>query len=218
LLPDVFDGFAADAGYLLLAMVLGGALGVQREAAGRAAGLRTHVLVCVAACLLTRIRFGVGDPGRIAGQIVSGVGFLGAGVIWRRGVAVRGLTTAATVWLVAAIGIATGAGGKYAALAALADLIALLTLTVGQRLENTIRRNEQTATIQIMLPRHRAAVTQVIAALTDAGAAVQSFESRETSSDQHALSIVVQFKTPITRDDLSEALLATLPDASFSWE
>ena len=97
--------FLLEAGYLLLASLLGGFIGAQREATNHSAGLRTHVLVCLGACLLTRLKFGSGDPSRISAQIVTGIGFLGAGVILRRGLSVRGLTTAATVWIVAAIGI-----------------------------------------------------------------------------------------------------------------
>ena len=100
---------------LLLAAALGAAIGYQREKAGKPAGLRTVVLVCVGAALFTIASiygFGtVADPSRVAAGIVVGIGFLGAGAIIRReGGVVGGLTTAATIWIAAAIGLAAGAG------------------------------------------------------------------------------------------------------------
>ncbi len=100
---------------LLLAVALGAIIGYQRERAGKSAGLRTHILICTGAALFTVASlYGFGaaaDPARIAAGIVAGIGFLGAGAIIRReeGV-VAGLTTAATIWAVAAIGLAAGAG------------------------------------------------------------------------------------------------------------
>jgi putative Mg2+ transporter-C (MgtC) family protein len=122
---------------LVVAAVLGGAIGLERELRERQAGLRTHLVVCVGAALFTLVSaYGFEDffqatgtrtdPTRIAAQIVSGIGFLGAGAIIRQGLSVRGLTTAATLWLVAAIGMAAGAG--YYDAAGIATAGALLTL------------------------------------------------------------------------------------------
>ena len=100
---------------LALAGVLGGLIGLERELREREAGLRTHLLVAVGAALFT-IAGAYGfdasnvDPTRVAAQIVTGIGFLGAGAIIRQGFSVRGLTTAATLWVVAAVGLACGAG------------------------------------------------------------------------------------------------------------
>jgi putative Mg2+ transporter-C (MgtC) family protein len=118
---------------LFVAAALGGAIGVERELRERQAGLRTHLVVSVGAALFTLVSAygfsnfdGKVDPTRIAAQIVSGIGFLGAGAIIRQGLSVRGLTTAASLWLVAAIGMAAGAGYWDGAL--IATLGALLTL------------------------------------------------------------------------------------------
>jgi putative Mg2+ transporter-C (MgtC) family protein len=107
---------------LLLATILGGAIGLEREMAGKPAGLRTNILICIGAALFTQLSIDVarigfspdgrpfGDTTRIAAQIVSGIGFLGAGAILHGEGAVVGLTTAATVWVVGAVGAAVGAG------------------------------------------------------------------------------------------------------------
>jgi uncharacterized membrane protein YhiD involved in acid resistance len=104
-------------GRIMLGFVLGAVLGWEREQAGRPAGLRTHMLVSAGATVFTVVSaYGfqdlgsVRDPARVAAQIVTGVGFLGAGTIWRTPSTVRGLTTAASIWLAAAIGMIVGAG------------------------------------------------------------------------------------------------------------
>jgi putative Mg2+ transporter-C (MgtC) family protein len=101
-------------GRLLLAAVLGGAIGAERELNDQPAGLRTHMLLTIGACLFTLISaygFGRGtDPSRIAAQIVTGIGFLGGGAIVRYGLTVKGVTTAASIWATASVGVAIGAG------------------------------------------------------------------------------------------------------------
>jgi putative Mg2+ transporter-C (MgtC) family protein len=149
---------------LTVAAVLGGAIGFERELRERQAGLRTHLLVCVGSALFTIVsaygfhEFLVSggslvrtDPTRIAAQIVTGIGFLGAGAIIRQGLSVRGLTTAATLWLVAAIGMASGAGYYSAALIATAG--ALLTLgplrVVAYRIVRRYRPETQRLLVEI---------------------------------------------------------------------
>jgi putative Mg2+ transporter-C (MgtC) family protein len=98
---------------LLLAAALGAIIGYQRERAGKPAGLRTHTLICIGAALFTIASiygFGSADPARIAAGVVTGIGFLGAGAIIRTREHIVGLTTAASIWAVAAVGLAAGAG------------------------------------------------------------------------------------------------------------
>jgi putative Mg2+ transporter-C (MgtC) family protein len=122
---------------LALAGALGGLIGLERELREREAGLRTHLLVALGAALFTIVSaYGFvsirTDPTRIAAQIVTGIGFLGAGAIIRQGSSIRGLTTAATLWVVAAVGMAAGAGYYSAALIATAIvLLALWPLRIG---------------------------------------------------------------------------------------
>ena len=124
---------------LLLATVLAGLIGIEREVRDQPAGFRTHMLVSLGACLFTIVSAYAGeflgdpsvsyDPTRIAAQIVTGIGFLGAGAIIRYGMSVRGLTTAASLWVVAAIGMAIGFGGYLVGtITALISILALLFL------------------------------------------------------------------------------------------
>ncbi|MGD2047189.1 MAG: MgtC/SapB family protein [Gemmatimonadota bacterium] len=132
-------------GGLVLAALLGGAIGWERERAGKPAGLRTNMLICMAATLLTDISARVAeaagpsaDPGRIAAQIVTGLGFLGAGTIIQARGQVTGLTTAATLWIVAAIGMALGYGGLVEAVGT--TLLVLVILIPVARLEASMAR------------------------------------------------------------------------------
>ena len=118
---------------LLLAAALGAIIGYQRERAGKQAGLRTHILISVGAALISLISiYGFGaasDPARVAAGVVVGVGFLGAGVILhRQGGIVAGLTTAATIWVVAGIGLAAGTGLYIVAAVATALVLGVLIM------------------------------------------------------------------------------------------
>ena len=108
---------------LLVAILAGGAIGLERELRGKPAGLRTNILICLGSALLMDLSMRIaidynGDPGRIAAQVVTGIGFLGAGTILHTRGTITGLTSAATIWVVAAIGLTSGAGYEFEALAA----------------------------------------------------------------------------------------------------
>jgi len=131
---------------LFLALVLGGIIGIEREIRNQPAGFRTHAILAVGSALVMMIsymaalKFGVsgkaaGDPTRIAAQIVSGIGFLGAGAILRMGASVKGLTTAASLWATAGVGMACG-GGFYKE-AVFATALILLTLFLLGKVEKT---------------------------------------------------------------------------------
>lgn len=144
---------------LLTAAALGSLIGFERERLLWAAGIRTHMLVCVGACLVMLVSaFGfaetlsaqhtVLDPSRVAAQVVSGIGFLGAGSILARGEIVKGLTTAASIWTVAAIGLAVGGGLYFAAAASTA--VILLILAGVKPIEEAYRARNQTCQMKIM--------------------------------------------------------------------
>ena|SRR5258707_871219 len=117
---------------LMLAAGLGAAIGLEREFRQKPAGLRTNILIALGSALFTTVsvQFALvsGTPDRVAAQIVTGIGFLGAGAILRQGVSVRGMTTAATIWVNAAVGMAAGAG-EYA-MATIATVVTLVVLAV----------------------------------------------------------------------------------------
>src|SRR5436190_518364 len=125
-----------------LATLLGGAIGLERELGGKPAGLRTNILICIGSALYTQLSLsmvhGATDATRVAGQIVTGVGFIGAGTILHARGAVVGLTSAATIWVVAAIGVALGAGHYYEALGT--TLLVILVLRGLGRVEAIISR------------------------------------------------------------------------------
>lgn len=131
--------------HLVLAVILGGAIGLERELQQKAAGLRTNILICAGAALFTELSLTMtvefGDPSRIAAQIVTGVGFLGAGaIIQGRGI-VTGLTTAATMWLVAAIGMAVGFGALLEATGT--TLLVVLVLVALRPIERWIEKRKR---------------------------------------------------------------------------
>ncbi len=121
---------------LLAAAFLGGVIGLERELRGKPAGLRTNIIICLGSCIFTIISTSLSgsDPGRIAAQVVTGIGFLGAGAIIHSGIGIQGLTTAAGIWIVASIGMACGARMYFLAfVAAFLTLIALLLLSPLER-------------------------------------------------------------------------------------
>jgi putative Mg2+ transporter-C (MgtC) family protein len=139
---------------ILLAAMSGALIGLEREKHGRPAGLRTHLLVAAGACLMVIVSEGFYlkyhhlngvesslrvDPARVAAQIVSGIGFLGAGVIIKEGLSVRGLTTAASLWLVAGLGMAFGVGLLGPGL--IATAVALFCLITLKRLEPLLKKD-----------------------------------------------------------------------------
>ena len=125
------EAFRLDLGAkLLIAILAGGGIGLERELRNKPAGLRTNILICVGSALLMDLSIGIagasGDPGRIAAQVVTGIGFIGAGTILHTRGTITGLTSAATIWVVAAIGLTAGAGYHFEALAATATVMLVL--------------------------------------------------------------------------------------------
>jgi putative Mg2+ transporter-C (MgtC) family protein len=151
-MTDMVQAFRLDlVSKLSLAVLMGGAIGLERQMAGKASGLRTNILICLGSALIMDLsmnlgmRFGdvrVGDPGRIAAQVVVGVGFIGAGTIMQSRGAITGLTSAASIWMVAAIGLTVGAGFYVEALGATA-LVMVVLAGLG-RFEYRLLRMERT--------------------------------------------------------------------------
>ena len=195
---------------------LGMAIGIERELRDREAGLRTHVLVSVGSALFTIVSaYGFhdflvnggpiirADPTRIAAQIVTGIGFLGAGAIIREGLSVRGLTTAATLWGVAAIGMASGAG--YYSAAVFGTVIVILALwplrALAFRVLERARPEEQRIVVELT-----GATSELLAELERRGAKVTHFETAE-ESDRNVVTLEL--------DQVSEELAAHLADLDY---
>jgi len=188
---------------LLLAAVLGGAVGFEREVREREAGLRTHVLVSVGSALFFVVsayawtdwsfsqREGlVFDPTRIAAQIVSGIGFLGAGAIIRQGLSVRGVTTAATLWLVAGIGMASGAGyWEAAVIATVGAIVTLWPLRIAaHRVLIRLRPEDVQQVVVDLAPGQGAA--PVLGAIEELGGTVSQFQLSESRSGRELVATV----------------------------
>jgi putative Mg2+ transporter-C (MgtC) family protein len=195
---DFFDMVAR----LAVAAALSGIIGLEREVAQKNAGLRTHMLVGLGAGVFTLLslefpRTAVSDPARIAAQIVTGVGFLGAGAIFRFGISVKGLTTAAGMWSAAAVGMAAGVGYYGVAVVATAVAVAVLYLVGVVQWLARGRREHATTPIRI----HLSDVEDV----ADTLAAVESFigptgelEIHEVRVDGASIDVTVE---PRTADD-----------------
>jgi putative Mg2+ transporter-C (MgtC) family protein len=190
-------------GRILIGTALGALIGMERDLHGRPAGLRTHAIVALASATFmvvsTRFVFfqhyGAGDlvevdASRIAASVVSGIGFLGAGAILRTGITVRGLTTAATLWLVAAIGMA--AGGAMYSVAIVVTILGLATLTLLRRFED---RGEPIARqrVTISIDESRSTVTDVIGALERSGSKVLQ---QEYERDEGRVRVALELRTP----------------------
>ncbi len=198
---DLFFGYRIDplsiggkGAVLLLAVLLSGLIGLERQWHGNPAGLRTHILVCVGSTILTmtsvEIGLGVrggmrGDPGHIAAQIVSGIGFLGAGAILRDGATVRGLTSAASIWTTAGIGMALGASPRLGELALLTTVIVLITLTVVQRLEHLLKITQPVQSIDIELKETAESTAHLLELLCAQGFIVYGITSSPGDASLH---------------------------------
>ncbi|MGC2350674.1 MAG: MgtC/SapB family protein [Methylocella sp.] len=149
-MPPLFDpAFRNDALNLIIAVLLGGAIGFERQWRQRLAGLRTNTLVSLGAAIFVvfESQFTDTSPTRVAAQVVTGIGFLGAGVIWKEGVNVRGLNTAATLWCSAAVGLLAGSGyWRHAFLAA--ALVAGVNLVLRPLVRLINRQPLETAEIE----------------------------------------------------------------------
>lgn len=147
----------ADVGLkVIVAVLAGGAVGLEREIAGKPAGLRTNMLICVGSALLMDLSIHVGgvwgngmvgDPARLAAQVVTGIGFIGAGTIMQSRGTITGLTSAATIWVVAAIGLSVGAGFIFEGL--FATVTVMLVLAGLGRIEHLLLRANRTMSVTV---------------------------------------------------------------------
>jgi len=187
---------------LLLAVICGGAIGLEREATGKPAGLRTNILISVGATLITivsaRVASETGDPGRIAAQIVTGVGFIGAGSIIQARGAITGLTTAATIWAVAGIGIALGAGLPI--LAVSGTIVILGCLTLLRRFDPDMIGGKKNFSLEITA-QHSANVSDILQSVANG-----KFLIEETNLTKRDDELVVTVACSANRSRINEIL------------
>jgi len=168
-----------------LASVLGGAIGLERELGGKPAGLRTNILICIGSVLYTHLSIamigGATDPTRVAGQIVTGVGFIGAGTILHARGAVVGLTSAATIWVVAAIGVALGSGFYLEGIGT--TLVVLAVLAGLGRVEKLVERQSMRSRISIHARPGPTVLEDLEGLVRRAGLELSAVSSRQENVD-----------------------------------
>lgn len=184
---------------VLTAVVLGGVIGLERGMKNRPAGLRTYMLVCIGACIVMITNqyavqvFGVGDPVRMAAQVVSGIGFLGAGtIIVTSRSRIKGLTTAAGLWASACVGLAVGIGFYEVALIGAVSIFAILTLL--HIWDNFMRRNTRALELYVELEPN-VSLGEFLQSARNAKLSVSNLQfERETNPNREALAFLATFK------------------------
>lgn len=213
----------ADVGLrLLLAIVLGGVIGMEREALEKPAGFRTHILVALGAAAFTLVSrygfFGTGaDPARVASNIVVGIGFIGAGTIWRHGAGVAGLTTAASLWTVAAIGMAAGSGFYTGAL--LATALAVVVLHLFTQVELYLPRRPGGAGLLTMTTEDRPGqLGRIGSILRHHQVSIEGVEVSERAAGRVNLQFAVRLAKAADREKVLLAIAETEGIEQAAWE
>ncbi|MBP3651666.1 MAG: MgtC/SapB family protein [Clostridia bacterium] len=186
---------------LLAAMLLGAVIGTEREYTHRPAGMRTHMLVALGACavmitgqMIFCQYYPLGatpDPARLAAQVIAGVGFLGAGTILRDGASIKGLTTAASVWTVACLGVAVGAGLYI--IAVVGVVLMMVTLVLFERVQARLLKHRDVSSTFSVTARSVTRVMARINELAGASEAVLTFMGMETREDGMELKFRIKF-------------------------
>lgn len=196
-------------GRLVVAAALGGAIGAERELNDQAAGLRTHMLLTIGACLFTLISaygFGGGigtDPSRLAAQIVTGIGFLGGGAIVRHGLTVKGLTTAASIWATASVGVAVGAGDYVLGVGGAALVVG--TLFGLRRVSATLQRWGVSREEYVLATRPGLDVQRIVEALRGERVDLRGLD-REMGGNEDRVVLVVKLRPGYRPEQLLDVL------------
>ncbi|MGI6703224.1 MAG: MgtC/SapB family protein [Clostridia bacterium] len=186
---------------ILLAFILSSVIGMEREFGNQAAGLRTHILVCVGSTLVMLVSFHLFeayggqtsmDPARLGAQVISGIGFLGAGTIMKEGASIRGLTTAAGLWVVACIGLAVGAGFYFGAF--LVTIVIVITLTIVNRLDKRINKSKNNYSLTLRAENVPGQLGRIGAALGKGGVSIRNIRMIELND--FTVEIILLLKLP----------------------
>lgn len=208
---------------LLLSILFGGIIGIERESVNRPAGFRTHILVCVGSTLTMLVSLYIFelfqgktnlDPARIAAQVVSGIGFLGAGTIIREGSTVRGLTTAASLWTIAAIGLAIGCGFYFAA--SMTTVLTFTTLISLSKFENRIIKKRSSKDIILIIKDSPGQIGKIGTILGDLSVTIKNI--RMNNIDDEKLRVCLNIETPSKLDNSDITMSLSKVDGILSVE
>jgi putative Mg2+ transporter-C (MgtC) family protein len=198
---------------LTLACILGGLIGIERESLNRPAGFRTYTLVCVGSTLAMLVSLDMyfqyfqsvnADPGRIAAQVVSGIGFLGAGTIMKEGATVRGLTTAAGLWGVACVGLAVGAGMYVPAI--VTTVLILLVLIYFARFEEYFTGMRVYKGLVLVVDDQPGAVGIVGSLLGELGVLIKNISLTRLENDQLEIELLLNIPSEMTIEEVIKQL------------
>ena len=196
---------------LFLSTILGGLIGIERESLRRAAGLRTHILVCAGSTLVMLLSIFVFhtyrtytnlDPARLGAQVISGIGFLGAGTILRDGNTIKGLTTAASLWAVACIGLALGVGFYIGAIAT--TLIVLVVLKIFSKFEVLVPDRRNTLSLKLIIDNIPGQIGKVAEILGAENLSIIhiTLEMEDTESCRGALFLKLRINSQVSRGNI----------------
>ena len=182
---------------VILALLLGASIGFEREKYGRPAGLRTHMIVCVAsalAMLISIFAFESGDPARLAAQVISGIGFIGAGTIIRGDKDITGITTAATIWICAIIGLACGGGYYFGAI--ITTVFSLVILSCFTKVEKKLSsQRKNTSTLNLVLKDQEGVVDKLTEFLNSSDVILSGLEYKhQVIENEKAIKITITFE------------------------
>jgi len=212
---------------LLAAAALGGLIGFEREFNEQPAGFRTHILVTLGAALFTMagaygiaefvdagvVRF---DPTRVAAQVVTGIGFLGAGAILRQGINIRGLTTAASIWVTASIGVAVALG--FWAPALITTALALISLLLLRPIQRVILRSLRQSVIKVVVDLESGGrVAEVNEVLERSGVNVRRMRTVGLPSQQRQISLDVEISHDVQMEDVAQELRSIAGVSAVDW-
>lgn len=205
---------------LILSAILGGIIGYQRELKDRPAGFRTHVMVSAGSTIFMLVSTfeyrGLFDPTRIAAGVVTGIGFLGAGTIIRQGSIVIGLTTAASLWSVAAIGLAVGAGFYSAAIAG--TVIIFLALTLFKTVETRFIVKKEHHLLRLRALDEPGQLGRIKAAMEFLKVEIESIEFERSQSGRAVYHLAIEIPPQILADNVFEKVAAVEGVESVRWE
>ena len=199
---------------LFLSLILSGIIGFEREHMNRPAGLRTHILVCIGATLIqiTSMDFCIRykgiyniDPLRMSAQVISGIGFLGAGTIIKEGVNIKGLTTAASIWAVACIGITVGTGFYFEAV--IATAIIYIALRGLKKVDEFITKNKITFTVEVIVDDMPGKVGQIGSTLGKHNINISNMEMVLNENQTVTIILVVKLLHDIPHENLMDELM-----------